>query len=128
MIEKEIYFRVVLLTQANLNRVRDFEKRMKIAHLPEPGQQIMVKMLVAERANVNGFSQAKSMHSHRGATGIKVFGISSQNLAILRLNEVAPKPGCMEVSRRESSLKREMVFFTRRELVELDDLHAKEVS
>ena len=90
MIEKEVNVCIVPVTHADLNLIGHFEQGMNIAHLAKPGNQIRIEMLMALSADVNGFAKTECVHGHRGAACIKIFGVSSQYLAVLRFDDVAP--------------------------------------
>ena len=100
---------------------------MNIAHLPQPGEQIVIKVLMALGANVDGFAKAKGVHRHRGLAGIEVLRVSGEDLAILGFDNVAPKPRWMQVSGGESAFECEMVFFARGKLIEFGDFEAEKV-
>ena len=90
MVEQEIDFHVVLLPHADLDLVRHFEQGMNVAHLPKPREQIGVEMLMALGADVNGFTQAEGMHGHGRTACVEVFGVGSEDLAVLGFDDVAP--------------------------------------
>src|SRR5437899_9107751 len=62
MVEQEKNVRIFPGSHADLDVFRHFEQRMEIAHLTQPSEEIDVKMLMAERPDVNGFAKAKRIH------------------------------------------------------------------
>ena len=90
MIEQEIDVGIVFVPHADFNLIGHFKQRMDIAHLPKPGEQVSIEMLMALGADVDGFSKAKRVHRHRRAARIKVFGVGGQYLAVLGFDDVAP--------------------------------------
>ena len=62
MIQQEIEPRVLLLPHADLDGVRHFQERMQIAKLAQPDNQVIVKMLVAHRPDVNCLAEAEGVH------------------------------------------------------------------
>src|SRR6266404_3483784 len=100
---------------------------MKIAHLAQPGDKIAVKMLMALGADVNSFAQTIIVESQGGPSGIEIFGEGSQDLTFPGFDNVAPKPCGMEVAGGKCAFKRQMVLFTLGQLIEFDDLEAKQI-
>src|SRR5437016_8624139 len=98
---------------------------MQVAKLPQPRHEIVIKMLVALRSYINGFSQAKTIHGHRRTTRIEIFRVSGQDLAALWLNQIAPEFGGMQMAGWEGPFKGEMIFFTRRQLIKFEHLQAE---
>src|SRR5476651_912906 len=110
MVEEKINAGAFFFPHADLNTFGNFEEWMEVAHLAQPENKIVVKMLVALGADVNGLAEAEGVHRQGGAPGVKILHIGRENLAALRLNEVAPELGGMHVARGEYALEGEMVF------------------
>ena len=127
MIQEEKHLRIVLLTEAHLDVVRNFQQWMKIAKLSQPDDEITVKMLMALGADVNGFPESKSVHGHGRFAGIEILGIGRQDLARPGFDDVAPEPCGMKMTGWKCAFEREMIFFSWRKLIELDDLQAEQV-
>ena len=89
---------------ADLDVFGHFEQRMQAAHLAQPGDEVVVKMLVAHGADVNGLAEAEVVHRHGRPAGVKILRISRQHLAALRLDDVAPEPRGMQLAGRETRL------------------------
>lgn len=90
MVEKEKDVCIVSVSHADFNLIGHLEQGMNIAHLAKPGDQIRIEMLMALSADVNGFAQAECVHGHGRAACVKVFRVSSQDLAVLGFDDVAP--------------------------------------
>ena len=69
VIQQEENLRAFLFPHAHLHGVRHLEQRMQIAHLAQPGDEIVVKMLVALRADIYRLAQAVGIHRHGRAAG-----------------------------------------------------------
>src|SRR6266850_2214390 len=125
MIEKEKNAIVISLAQADFDIIRHLEQGMEVTQLAQPGEQVVVEMLVALGADIDGLAQTEGVHGHRRAAVVKVFGIGGQDLAVLRFDEIAPKFGWMQVTCRESALEGQMILLTRGQLVELQNFEAE---
>src|SRR5262249_7434898 len=90
MVEKEIDVSVISVSHADFDLVGDLEQRMNIAHLPKPGEEVGIEMLMALGADVDGLAQTEGVHGHGRAACIKIFGVGSQYLAVLGFDDVAP--------------------------------------
>src|SRR5260221_1544197 len=108
VVEQKENARALLFPHTDLDAFGNLEQRMEAAHLAQPHNEVVVKMLVAHRADVNGFAEAEGIDRDGGAAGVKVLHIRRQNLAALRFDEVAPDFGRMNMARRERTLEREM--------------------
>ena len=95
--------------------------------LPQPRHQVVIEMLVALGADVNGLAEAEGVHGDGGLAGVKILGIGRQYLAALRLDQIAPEFGRMQMAGRERAFEREMVFLARRQRVEFLHLQAEQV-
>src|SRR6266478_3990038 len=82
MVQQEVNVCAVLLAQADFDVVRHLEERVKVAKLAQPDDQVVVEMLVAERADVNGFAQAISVHRDGGTADIKILRVGGENRAL----------------------------------------------
>jgi hypothetical protein len=127
MVEEEEDVGIVSMAHADFDLIGHFEQGMNIAHLPKPGDEIGIKMLMALGADVDGFAKPECMHRHRRTACVKVFGVRGEDLAVLGLDDVAPQSGWMQVSGRESAFEGEMVFFAGRKLIEFGDFEAEKI-
>src|SRR5205823_13326112 len=127
MVEEEINPRVAFLAQADSDGGGHFEKRKQIAQLAEPDDEVVVKALMAHRADVDRLAEAKGVQRQGRAPAVKVLGVSGQNLTFLGLDQVAPELGRVEVAGGKCALKREMILFPGGERVELEHFHAENV-
>ncbi len=84
-------------------------------------------MLVALRADVNGFAQAESVHRHGRPAGVEILRVGGQHLAVLRLDDVAPEPRRMQMAGRERAFEGQMVFFAGRQRVEFQHFQAEQI-
>ena len=100
---------------------------MQPAHLAQPGDEVVIKMLVAHGAEVNGPAQAEGVHRQGRPAGIKILGISRQNLAALRLDDVAPEPGGMHVAGGKRAFEREMIFLAGRNGIEFQHFQPEQI-
>ena len=90
MVEQEKDVRIVSVSHADFDLFRDLEQRMDVAHLTKPGEEIGIEMLMALGADVNGFAKAEGVHRHGRTACIKIFGVGSEDLAVLGFDDVAP--------------------------------------
>ena len=90
MVQQEKDFAILFLTKADLDVIRHFEEWMQITKLPKPNHQVIVKMLMAESADVDRFAESEILHRDRGPSGIEILGVSSKYLAFLRLDNITP--------------------------------------
>ena len=127
MVQQEINPGVVFLSQADFDGVGHFEQRKEIAQLPQPDDQVVVKMLVAHGADVDGLAEAEGVHRHGGPAAVKILGVGGEDLAILRFDEIAPQLGRVEMARGKRPFEGEMIFLAGRQRVELEHLHAEQV-
>src|SRR5262245_57291591 len=118
VVEEEKDFASILLSEADFDIVGHLEQRLEVAKLAQPGDQIVIKMRVAERADIDGLAESESVHRDGWMPSIEVLGIGGQDLALLRLDEVAPQTGGVQMTRRKCPFEREMIFLARRQLVE----------
>ena len=116
-----------LLAHADFDVFGHFEQGLQAAHLAQPRNEVVIKMLVAHRADVNGLAEAEVVHGHGGAAGVKILRVSRQNLAALRLDDVAPKPRGMQMAGRERALEGEMIFLAGRNGVEFQNFQAEQI-
>ena len=84
-------------------------------------------MLVAHRADVNGLAEAEVVHGDGGTSGVKILRVSRQNLAALRLDDVAPEPRGMQMAGRERALEGEMIFLAGRNGVEFQNFQPEQI-
>ena len=47
--------------------------------MPEPSDQVVVEMLVAHGADVDGLAEAKAVHGDGWLAGVKIFGKGGKN-------------------------------------------------
>ena len=90
VVEQEKDVRIVSVAHADFDLIGYFEQRVNVAHLPKPREQIGVEMLMALGADVDGFTQAEGVHGHGGTACVEVFGVGSEDLAVLGFDDVAP--------------------------------------
>lgn len=122
VVKQEKHLRSLLLAEADLDRVRHLDQRMQAADLPQPNHQVVVKRLLALRADVNGLAEAKVVQSERGFAGVEIFGVGGKHLAFLRFDDVAPQPRWMQVARLERPLEGEVVFLVGRQWIKFHHL------
>ena len=79
-------------------------------------------------ADVDGFAEAECVHRYGRLASVEIFRIGGEDLAVLGLDDVTPHPRWMQMGRRESAFERQMVFFARRKLVELQNFESKKIS
>src|SRR5262245_56551954 len=127
MVDQEVDLGLVLLTHADFDGVGHFQKRIDAAELAQPHGEIVVKELMADRADVNGPPIAIGMSGHGGASGVEILGVTANDLATLGFDDIAPEPSGMHVSGAKSALEREMVFLTRRQGIKLEHLESKQI-
>ncbi len=82
-------------------------------------------MLVAHGADVNGLAKAEGVHRHGGASGVKVLHIRRQNLAALRLDDVAPELCGVHMAGRESTFESKVIFLAGRNGVEFQNFQTE---
>src|SRR5438552_16339255 len=99
---------------------------MKIAELPQPDHEIVVKVLMAKRPDIDRFAQPKIIHRHRGPPRVKIFGIRREYLTFLRLDDITPQTRRVKMAGWECPFERKVVFFSRRQLIEFDYLQPKQ--
>jgi hypothetical protein len=90
MVEEEKDVGIVFVAHADLNLIGHFEQRMNIAHLTKPGNEVGIEMLMALSADVDGLSKAERVHGHGGTACVEVFGVGSEDLAVLGFDDIAP--------------------------------------
>ena len=127
MVEQEVNPGVVFLAQTDLHRVGHFEQRKEVAQLAQPHDQVVVKVLVAHRADVNGFAEAEGVHGQCRSAGVKILCVGGEDLAFLGFDEVAPKFRRVQVAGGESAFECEMIFLTGRQRVELQHFHPEQI-
>ena len=127
MVEQEENFPIVRLAHAHFHVVRHFEQRMETAQLPQPHGEVVVKVLLAHRADIDRLAESERVQRHRWFTRVKILRIRGENLAALRLDDVAPQPRGMQMRGWERTLEREMIVLARRQRIELQHFHAKQV-
>src|SRR6267378_107157 len=99
------------MAHTDLELIGYFEQGMDIAQLAEPGNQIGVEMLMALGADIDGFAETEGVHCHRRFARVEILRIGGEDLAVLGLDNIAPQPRWMKMSRRESAFECQMVFF-----------------
>src|SRR5882724_4188193 len=72
VVQQEIDAGVFLLAQADLDGVGHFQEGLDVAGLPEPDDEVLVKMLVAHGADVDGLAEAEIVQGHGRATGVEI--------------------------------------------------------
>ena len=125
VVEQKINARAFLLSHADLDVFRHFEQRMQGAHLAQPDYEVVIKMLMAHGADVDGLAETEGVRRDGWAAGVKILSIHRQNLAALRLDDVAPKLARMQMARRKRALEGEMIFFARRQGVEFQHFQSE---
>ena len=78
MVEQEINPRAFLLAHADLDIFGDFEQGLPPAHLAQPGNEVVIEMLVAQRADVMALPRPKVFIVMAGAR-LKILGVGRQD-------------------------------------------------
>ena len=104
VVEQEENAHAFLFAHADFDVFGNLEQRLQSAHLAQPDDEVVIKMLVAHGADVNGLAEAEGVHRHGGPAGVKILRVRRQNLATLRLDDVAPEPRGMHMAGRETRL------------------------
>jgi hypothetical protein len=110
MVEEEIGAALAALAEADLDGIGHLEQREEVAELPQPHDQVVVEMLVAHGAEVDGLAQAEGVHGHDRPPGIKILGVGGQDLAAARLDEIAPVARRMQVTGGEGPFEHQVVL------------------
>jgi len=72
VVQEEGKFGAGLLTEADLDPVRDFEQPRKAADLAEPSHQVEIKVGVAHRADINCPAQTESVDGEGRFAGVEI--------------------------------------------------------
>src|SRR6185369_8104529 len=105
MVQQEKNAGIVFLPHADLDGIGHFEERVEVAHLAQPDDQVAIKGLMTLRADVDGFAKPIRIHGHSRAARVTVFGIRGENLTLLRLEQIAPQSGGVQMACRKYAFK-----------------------
>src|SRR6202012_1688411 len=100
---------------------------MQVASLAQPRDQIIIEMMMAHRAQVNGPPETEIIHGHGGAAAIKIPCVICQGLAALGFDDVTPEPGGMHLACREPTLESEMVLLSRWQGIKFQHFQTEQV-
>ena len=75
VVEQKVNAGAFFFPHADLDIFRNLEQRVQGAHLAQPGNEVVIKILVALGADVNGLAEAESVHRQGGAAGVKILHI-----------------------------------------------------
>ena len=126
VIEQEEHPVIVLLPHADFYVFWHLEQWLYGAHLPQPRDQIMIKMLVALRADVDRLAEPKVIHRDRRLARIEILGEGCQYLAAPGFDYVAPQSGRVQMAGGKSAFEGQVIFLLRRQGIEFQHFQTEQ--
>ena len=81
VVDEEVDFDAVALPHADFHGVGHLEQRVDADELAQPDHEIVVELLVAHGADVDGASTAEGVRGDGGATGVEILRVGADDLA-----------------------------------------------